>query len=270
MDEIGRARAVKSTGAALAIVCAALAVSIAACSPPSPRASPSYPLVDTAIYDDRARELIRARGIELLPHGSLPSWWTSLTELSGNVAMIPASGAAGDLHVAVSLAGRNARAAATELLGAEPLSIELVRSACRRNDAGLIEAMILVRALGPARAQVQALPIPASEQPKAAASDAGATASGSSEGVATGTADGVERPAWWFDGPTIGEATIEVCAMGDGPTLREARHAALVKGDATLSSAAGRSMSVGETKRVATARLGDGSYRAFVLMSAPK
>jgi hypothetical protein len=138
-----------------ALACAALVGSLASCSPPPPKAAPSYPLVDTAIYDDRARELIRERGIELLAHGAQPAWWTSLTELSGNVATIPASGAAGDLQVALALAGRNAKAAATELLGTEPLTIEFVHSACRRTDAGQIEAMVLARALGPARAQVQ-------------------------------------------------------------------------------------------------------------------
>jgi len=250
---------------------------LAACSSPSPKAAPSYPLIDTAIYDDRARELIRERGIELLAHGSQPAWWTSLTELSGNVATIPAAGAAGDLQVALALASRNAKAAATELLGTEPLSIELVHSACRRTDAGLIEAMILARALGPSRAQVQVVPIPVSEQSKpaseqanSAASDAGATASGILAGGTTGPTDGVERPAWWFDAPKIGDATIGVCAMADGPTLRDARNAALAKGAAALSSASGKSMSAGETQRVATARLPNGTYRAFVLMSAAR
>ncbi|MCC6970740.1 MAG: hypothetical protein IT434_11015 [Phycisphaerales bacterium] len=252
-----------------ALACAALVGSLASCSPPPPKAAPSYPLVDTAIYDDRARELIRERGIELLAHGAQPAWWTSLTELSGNVATIPASGAAGDLQVALALAGRNAKAAATELLGTEPLTIEFVHSACRRTDAGQIEAMVLARALGPARAQVQAVPIPASEQTKTAVGD-GTGATGAASPGTPALPDGVERPAWWFEAPKVGDATIEACAMGDGPTLREARNAALAKGAAALSAAAGKSVSAGETQRVATARLPDGSYRAFVLMSVSR
>lgn len=257
----GSARKTGRVGAG-AMACATLLVS---CSPPPPKAAPSYPLVDTAIYDDRARELIRERGMELLAQGAQPAWWSSLTELSGNVATIPASGAAGDLQVALALAGRNAKAAATELLGAEPLSIEFVHSACRRTDAGQIEAMVLARALGPARSQVQVVPIPTSEQQRAAPGEATGATVVASPGTPA-PSDGVERPAWWFDAPRVGDAKIEVCAMADGPTLREARNAALAKGAAALSAAAGKGVSAGETQRVATARLPDGSYRAFVLM----
>lgn len=270
MDDSAQPLGLSATGAVRALACASLLACIAACSSPPPKAAPSYPLIDTAIYDDRARELIRQRGIELLAHGSQPAWWTSLTELSGNVATIPASGAAGDLQVALALANRNAKAAATELLGTEPLSIELVHSACRRTDAGLIEAMILARALGPSRAQVQAVPIPAIEPGKAASSEQVISAGGAVESSPSAPSDGVERPAWWFDAPKLGDATIEVCAMSDGPTLREARNAALAKGAAALSSAAGKAVSAGETQRVATARLSDGTYRAFVLMSAAR
>lgn len=270
MDDSAKRPKLRLMGAARVIACASLLVSIAACSPQPPKAAPSYPLIDTAIYDDRARALIRERGIELLSHGSQPAWWTSLAELSGNVAMIPASGAAGDLQVALALANRNAKAAATELLGTEPLSIELVHSACRRTDAGLIEAMILARALGPARAQVQAVPIPAGDQTKAESREQVISTGGAVETSPPAPSDGVERPTWWFDVPKIGDATIEVCAMADGPSLRDARNAALAKGAAALSSAAGKPMSAGETQRVATARLSDGTYRAFVLMSAAR
>lgn len=270
MDDSAQLPMLSSMGAARVIASAWLLACIAACSPPPPKAAPSYPLIDTAIYDDRARELIRERGIELLAHGSQPSWWTSLTELSGNVAMIPASGAAGELQVALALASRNAKAAAAELLGTEPLSIELVHSACRRTDAGLIEAMVLARALGPARTQVQAVPVPTSAPAMSASSEQGGTTVHALPSSSPAPSDGVERPAWWFDAPKIGDATIEVCAMADGPTLREARNAALARGATVLSSAAGKPMSTGETQRVATARLPDGTYRAFVLMSAAR
>lgn len=255
--------------AAGAMTCVALVASLASCSPPPPKAAPSYPLVDTAIYDDRARELIRERGMELLAQGAQPAWWSSLTELSGNVATIPASGAAGDLQIALALAGRNAKAAATELLGTEPLSLEFVHSACRRTDAGQIEAMVLARALGPARSQVQVVPIPTSEQPKAEPGEATRATMVASPGTPA-PSEGVERPAWWFDAPRVVDTKIEACAMADGPTLRDARNAALAKGAAALSAATVKGVSAGETQRVATARLPDGSYRAFVLMSASR
>lgn len=270
MDESAQAATLSSMSVARVLACASLLACAASCSPPPPQAAPSYPLIDTAIYDDRARELIRERGIELLSHGSQPAWWTSLTELSGNVATIPASGAAGDLQVALALAARNAKAAAAELLGTEPLSIELVHSACRRTDAGLIEAMILARALGPSRAQVQAVPIPAAAPAEAKSSEQAGTTESALPSSSPAPSDGVERPAWWFDAPKIGDATIEVCVMANGPTLRDARSAALAKGSSAISSAAGKPMSAGETRRVATARLPDGTYRAFVLMSAAR
>ena len=102
MDDSAQLPMLSSMGAARVIASASLLACIAACAPPAPKAAPSYPLIDTAIYDDRARELIRERGIELLAHGSQPAWWTSLTELSGNVATIPASGSAGDLQVGIA------------------------------------------------------------------------------------------------------------------------------------------------------------------------
>lgn len=241
---------------------------VAGCAPPPPTASPSYPLVDAAIYDDRARELIRERGIELLPQGGLPSWWTSLAELSGNVATIPASGAAGDLQVAMGLASRNTRAAAAELFGCEPLSIESMHVACRRTDAGQIEALILSRALGPATLNVTSVPVTTPPTTPPNAEPAVTSRESSPSPQATLSADGVERPAWWSDAPLVSETQIQVCVMADGPTLREARNAALAKGSAVLASAAGKSVGAGEATRVATARLPDGGYRAFVLMNA--
>lgn len=78
------------------------------------------------------------------------------------------------------------------------------------------------------------------------------------------------RPPWWIDAPGRAGGKVTVAARAEGPSLLEARKAAVNAGLAALAAVLGRQAPTPETLRYSVIRLSDGSVRGFILMSSPE
>ncbi|MCC6677866.1 MAG: hypothetical protein IT436_12030 [Phycisphaerales bacterium] len=79
------------------------------------------------------------------------------------------------------------------------------------------------------------------------------------------------RPGWWVDGAVEKDGVVRVAAKGEGVTLVEARRAAVEAARATVREAVGPAGRVGDAPvHSAAVRLGDGRYRAFVMMEGKR
>ncbi len=76
------------------------------------------------------------------------------------------------------------------------------------------------------------------------------------------------RPPWWIDLPAHSAGRLIVAASGRGDDLLDARRAAVRAGREALRDTLAREPADAVTDRTSAIRLSDGTYLAFVLMSA--
>lgn len=105
-----------------------------------------------------------------------------------------------------------------------------------------------------ARAPIAPAPSPASADQPAAAAPPAAQIPGS-------------PPSWWIDAPVRENGRIHVAARADADTLIDARRSAVEAGTSALTGEAGPGPKEIRTDKTDVARLPDGRWRAFVLMS---
>jgi hypothetical protein len=74
-------------------------------------------------------------------------------------------------------------------------------------------------------------------------------------------------PSWWLNAPTREAGRVRVAARADADTLIEARRGAVEAGTGALRAEAGPQPPDIQTDKTDVARLPDGRWRAFVLMS---
>lgn len=75
------------------------------------------------------------------------------------------------------------------------------------------------------------------------------------------------RPAWWVDQPETAAGVVRVGAMGEGTDILDARRDAVRAASLALRGQIGHDPTGVETERYTVVQLGNGNYRAFVLMS---
>jgi hypothetical protein len=75
------------------------------------------------------------------------------------------------------------------------------------------------------------------------------------------------NPTWWIDAARRAEGRISIAAKADADTLIDARRGAVQAGTDSLTSEVGGPPGELRTDKVDLARLDDGRFRVFVLMS---
>ncbi len=75
------------------------------------------------------------------------------------------------------------------------------------------------------------------------------------------------RPAWWVDQPETAGGVVRVGAVGEGRDILDARREAVRAASLALRGQIGHDPAGVETDRYTVVQLGNGNYRAFILMS---